>query len=73
MLLYVFKDGTSKSVTENPSVADILAVSQGLLKIYKFDIVNMRFLSLVKDLDSIEWVPVRDAKVVSHKDCRIHL
>lgn len=73
MLLYILKDGTAKHVMENPSVTDILAVSLGLLKIYKFDIHKERFLTLIKDEDSIEWVAVREAKVVSHKECRLHL
>lgn len=71
MFLYIFSDNSVRRVEENPTVVDLLAVSQGLLTIIKFD-KRKGFLHLVKDESKLIWVPVKEAKMVSGEEGRLH-
>lgn len=70
MLLYVFIDGTCKQVEDNISVADMLAVKQGLLKIVKWH--KGQFVYLVQDESKLLWVPIKKGFTISCPDARVH-
>lgn len=69
MFLFVMADGTTKQVTENPSVLDILALQQGLLSIYRF---CRHFQKLMVCREKLYWVNVPDAKILQTADARVH-
>ncbi len=72
MFLYIFTDGQIKQVSENPTIVDLLAVSQSLLTIIKFD-KKKGFFRLIKDESKLCWVPVKDAQVLTSETDRVHL
>jgi hypothetical protein len=70
MYLYIFADGTVRQVHDNISVADLIALKQGLLRI--FSVVNHKFVRIVLDKEKICLVPVRESEILLNKDGRLH-
>jgi hypothetical protein len=71
MYLYVWKTGAAKEVTENPSAADLLAVQQGMLMIFRF--TGGCFLKLIVQSDKLLWQPVLSASILKSSDARLHV
>jgi hypothetical protein len=66
----VFSDGTAKAVEDNPTVADFIAVTQGLLSIYFYK--ENKFYRLLKYNTDFDWISVPGAKPIQCKEGRIH-
>lgn len=71
MYLFIFLDGSSKQVTDNLSVADLLGVRERTLRIFRYR--GEAFEQLVADECSLTWMPVKEARVVACKEIRFHL
>lgn len=65
MYLYIFREGPVKTVRDNPTTLDYVAVAQGLLCIVKHD--GRKFVRLVRDENKFYWVPVQTAQTLSCK------
>ena len=70
MYLYLTKTGPAKQVEENPSTMDFMAVSQGLLKIFRF---AEEFQELVFSSGKFHWIPVASAETLKTSDARLHV
>lgn len=70
MFLYLFRKDCIKQVTDNPSVADVIAVGLGGLMIIKFD--GKSFLKMSVESGKITWTKVEEADILSCRDGRIH-
>lgn len=71
MYIFVWIDGTTRQVEENVTVADIMAVRMGTLKILRLKEKNLE--QLMPDNETIHWVPVKSARSVSHKEYKFHI
>ena len=70
-LLYVWLDGTARSVTDNISTGDIMGVKMGTLKIFKFyDNVVYR-LNVVDE--KLSWAEVAEANEVRSSEVKFHV
>jgi hypothetical protein len=67
--VFVYKNGTFKQVTDNLSVADILAVTEGVLSIVRF---HGKFQYLVNTGEALVWRPVPEATLLIAGDARLH-
>jgi hypothetical protein len=71
MYLYVWITGETRTVQDNISTGDILGVSVGTLKIFKY--TKNKFLCLVVDeIGKLSWIEVLPAKEVKSKDVKLH-
>jgi len=61
MYLFIFANGTIKSVADNITVADMLAVKQKLLKIVRFNLEKKVFQELVIDESKALWLTVKQS------------
>jgi hypothetical protein len=70
MYLLVLADRSARQVVDNLTVADLLAVAQGLAHVYRLH--EARYETLVFDLGRPCWLPVRPARVAACPDARLH-
>lgn len=71
MYLFVFLDGTARAVNENLSVADLMGVRQGTLKVFRCP--DGTFEQLFVEDDQLKWTETSPAKVVIRESWRFHL
>jgi hypothetical protein len=71
MLLYVFKDGTARTVQDNPSTGDILGVVSGILDIFKATPEGYKKLTLKNN--KIFWVTIKKSITISCKDGKVQM
>lgn len=72
MYLFVYADGSARQVIDNLSVADLLAVSVGTLRIFTYNFGDSKFYKVVLDENKLCKVPVLDSRVIQCEEGRLH-
>jgi hypothetical protein len=70
MYLYLFADGTIRQVHDNITISDVLAIKEGLLRV--FTIHNNKFVRIVVDEEKLCVIPVQESDVIQNKEGRLH-
>lgn len=72
MYLFVWTDGRVRQFRDNLTVLDHLAVTQGLLHIFRFDHDKESFARLVIDNGRACWVPVQQGRTAISSEAKLH-